>query len=77
VEFPSKKDILLVQHSAVDEYERCQQGNAMARQEKPPQQVESGGIRMRSNALWIYEHAYRSRRRPAFRSMDGPYLLRK
>jgi hypothetical protein len=25
VEFPSKKEILLVQQSAVDEYERCQQ----------------------------------------------------
>jgi hypothetical protein len=33
VEFPSKKEILLVQQSAVDEYERCQRGNAMARQE--------------------------------------------
>jgi hypothetical protein len=26
VDFPSKKEILLVQQSAVDEYERCQQG---------------------------------------------------
>jgi hypothetical protein len=32
VEFLSKKDITLVQKSAVNEYERCQQGNAMARQ---------------------------------------------
>jgi hypothetical protein len=31
VEFPSKKEILLVQQSAVDEHERCQQDNAMAR----------------------------------------------
>jgi RNase H-like domain found in reverse transcriptase len=32
VEFSSKKDIQLVQESAVDEYERCHQSNAMARQ---------------------------------------------
>jgi hypothetical protein len=37
VEFPSKNDILLVQKCAVDEYERCQQDNAMARQDAPPQ----------------------------------------
>jgi hypothetical protein len=56
--FPSKvKDILLVQHIAVDEYERCQQGNAMARQEAPPQQVDAGGMRMMNNALWISERA--------------------
>jgi hypothetical protein len=42
VKFPSKKDILLVQQSAVDEYERCQQGNAISRQEVPPQQVDAG-----------------------------------
>jgi hypothetical protein len=57
VEFPSKKDILLVQQSAVDEHERCQQGNAMARQEEPPQQVDAGGMRMMNNALWIPERA--------------------
>jgi hypothetical protein len=57
VEFPSKKEILLVQHSAVDEYERCQQGRAMARQEVPPQQVDAGGMRMMKNALWIPESA--------------------
>jgi hypothetical protein len=51
VEFLSKKEILLVQNSAVDEYERCQQGNAMARQEAPPQQVDAGGMRMMNNAL--------------------------
>jgi RNase H-like domain found in reverse transcriptase len=53
VEFSSKKDIPLVQQSAVDEYERCQQGNAMARQEVPPHQVDAGGMRMMNNALWI------------------------
>jgi hypothetical protein len=57
VEFPSKKKILLVQQSAVDEYERCQQGSAMARQEVLPQQVDAGGMRMMNNALWIPEHA--------------------
>jgi Integrase zinc binding domain len=57
VEFPSKKEILLVQQSAVDEYERCQQGSAMARQEVPPQQVDAGGMRMMNNALWIPERA--------------------
>jgi hypothetical protein len=31
VEFPSKKEVLLVQQSAVDEYERRQQSNATAR----------------------------------------------
>jgi hypothetical protein len=53
VEFPSKKEILLVQQSAVDEYERYQQSNATARQEVPPQQVDAGGMRMMNNALWI------------------------
>jgi RNase H-like domain found in reverse transcriptase len=51
VEFPSKKKILLVQQSAVDKYERCQQGSAMARQEVPPQQVDAGSMRMMNNAL--------------------------
>jgi hypothetical protein len=46
-----------VQQSAVDEYERCQQGNAMARQEVPPQQVYAGGMRMMSKALWIPKRA--------------------
>jgi Integrase zinc binding domain len=57
VESPSKKDILLVQKSAVDECESCQQGNAMARKEVPPQQVDAGGMRMMNNALWIPECA--------------------
>jgi hypothetical protein len=51
VEFPSKKEILLVQQSTVNEYERCQQSNATARQEVPPQQVDAGGMRMMNNAL--------------------------
>jgi Integrase zinc binding domain len=55
VEFPSKKEILLVQQSSVDEYERCQQSNATAGQEVPPQQVDAGGMRMMNNALWIPE----------------------
>jgi hypothetical protein len=62
VVFPSKKEILLVQKSAVDEYERCQQGNAMARQEVPPQQVDAGGMRMMNNALWIPECAVKQLR---------------
>jgi Integrase zinc binding domain len=57
VEFPSKKEIQLVQQSAVYEFERCQQGSAMARQEVPPQQVDAGGVRMINNALWIPERA--------------------
>jgi hypothetical protein len=57
VEFPSKKEILLVQQSAVNEYERCQQSKATARQEVPPQQVDSGGMRMMNNKLWIPELA--------------------
>jgi Integrase zinc binding domain len=57
VEFPSKKDILLVQQSAVNEYERCQQGHATARQEVPPQQVDAGGMRMMNNSQWIPECA--------------------
>jgi RNase H-like domain found in reverse transcriptase len=44
VEFPSKKEILLAQQSAVDEYERRQKGSAMARQEVPPQQVDASGM---------------------------------
>jgi hypothetical protein len=57
VTFPSKKDILLVQQSAVNEYERCQQSNATACQEEPPQKVDAGGMRMMNNALWIPERA--------------------
>jgi hypothetical protein len=56
VEFPSEK-LILLQQSAVNEYERYQQGNAMARQEVPPQQVDAGGMRMMNNALWIPERA--------------------
>jgi hypothetical protein len=50
VEFPSKKEIILVQQSAVDEYDFRQQGNAMARQEVPPQQVDAVGMRIMNNA---------------------------
>jgi Integrase zinc binding domain len=57
VEFPSKKEILLVQQSAVKEHERLQQNNAMARQEAPPQHGYSGGMRMMNNALRIPERA--------------------
>jgi hypothetical protein len=57
VDFPSKKEIILVQQSAVDEFERCQQGSAVACQEVPPQQVDAGGMRMMNNALWIPEWA--------------------
>jgi hypothetical protein len=57
VVFPSKKEILLVQQSAVNEYERCQQSNATARHEVPPQQVDSVGMRMIRNALWTPERA--------------------
>jgi hypothetical protein len=42
---------------SVNEYERCQQSNAMARQEVPPQQVDAGGMKMMNNALWIPECA--------------------
>jgi hypothetical protein len=57
VYFPSKKEILLVQKSSVDEYERCQQSNTTACQDVPPQQVDAGGMRMMNNALWIPERA--------------------
>jgi hypothetical protein len=57
VEFPSKKEILLVQQSAINEYKRCQQSNATALQKVPSQQVDAGGMRMMNNALWIPERA--------------------
>jgi hypothetical protein len=57
VELPSTKEIQLVQQSAVNEYERCQQSNATAWQEVPPQQVDAGGKGMMNNALWIPERA--------------------
>jgi hypothetical protein len=57
VEFPSKKEILLVQQSSVNEYERCQQSNATACQEVPLQEVDAGGMRMMNNAQWIPECA--------------------
>jgi Integrase core domain len=57
VEFPSKKEILLAQQSAVNEYERRHQRDATARQEAPPQRVDAGGLRMMNNALWIPERA--------------------
>jgi hypothetical protein len=53
VEFPSKMDILLVRQSAVNEYKRCPQSNAMACQEVQPQQFDAGGMRMMNNAPWI------------------------
>jgi hypothetical protein len=56
-EFPSRKEIILVQQSAVNEYERYQQGNATAWQIISPQQVDAGGMRMMKNALWIPECA--------------------
>jgi phage terminase large subunit-like protein len=59
VKFPSRKEILLVQESAVNECERCQQSNATACQEVPPQQVYAGGITTMNNALWIPECAVR------------------
>jgi hypothetical protein len=57
VDFPSQKEILLVQQSSVNEYERCQQSNATAGQEVPPQRFDAGGMRMINNALWIPESA--------------------
>jgi hypothetical protein len=57
VEFLSKKEIILVQQSAVNKYERRHQINATACQEVPPQQVDAGGMRRMSNALWIPERA--------------------
>jgi Integrase core domain/Integrase zinc binding domain len=57
VEFPSTKEILLAQQSAVKENERRQQVNATARQKEPPQQFDAGGMRMMNNALWIPERA--------------------
>jgi hypothetical protein len=51
VDFPSKKEMLLAQQSAVNEYERCQQSDATSRQEVQPQQVDAGGMRMVNNAL--------------------------
>jgi Integrase zinc binding domain len=46
-----------VQQSDVNEFERCQQSNTTACQEAPAQQVDTGGIRMVNNALWIPERA--------------------
>jgi hypothetical protein len=57
VELLSKKDILLVQQSVVNENERCQQTNATACQEVLPQQADAGGMRMMNNELWFSERA--------------------
>jgi hypothetical protein len=46
MDFPSKKDILLVQQSAANDNDNFQQSNATARHEVPPQQVDAGGMRM-------------------------------
>jgi hypothetical protein len=51
VEFPSKKEIILAQRSAVQENARKQNGKATARREGPPQRVDAGGMRMMNNAL--------------------------
>jgi RNase H-like domain found in reverse transcriptase len=56
VEFPSNKEILLVQQSSVNEYERFQKSNAAGR-EVPPHQIDAGGTRMMNNTLWIPERA--------------------
>jgi hypothetical protein len=57
VVFPSKKEILLVQQSAVNENERCQQRNATARQELSQKLVDASGMKMMNSALWIPERA--------------------
>jgi hypothetical protein len=57
VEFPLKKEILLVQKSAVKECERYQHSKSNARREYPPQQVDNGGMRKMNNALWNTERA--------------------
>jgi hypothetical protein len=57
VKFHSKKEILMAQQSAVKNYERCQQSNATLRHKVPPQQVDAGGMRMMSNAVWISQRA--------------------
>jgi hypothetical protein len=55
--FPPKQDIVLVQQSAVNEYECCQQSNSAAVQEVSPQKIDAGGMRMMHNVLWIPERA--------------------
>jgi Integrase zinc binding domain len=57
VVFTSKKEILLAQQSAVNEFQRHHQGNATTRQEVPPQQIDAGDMRMMNNALRIPERA--------------------
>jgi hypothetical protein len=57
IEFSSKKEIMLAQTSAVQEYERGQHGNSNARQVELPQHDDADGMRMMSNALWIPECA--------------------
>jgi hypothetical protein len=51
VDFPSKKEILLAQKNAINEYERLEQTKATAFQEVQPQQVDAGGMRMMNNAV--------------------------
>jgi hypothetical protein len=51
VDFPSQKEILLVQQSAVNVYDRCQQSNATARSEGSPQKVDASGMRIMSNGF--------------------------
>jgi hypothetical protein len=55
--FSSQKEILLLQQSAVNENEHCEQSSATACQEEPPRQVDAGGMRMIINALWIPDRA--------------------
>jgi hypothetical protein len=57
VEFPSKKDILMAQLSAVQQYDQIQLDKATARREERPQQFNVGDMRMMNNALWIPERA--------------------
>jgi hypothetical protein len=57
VDIPYKKDILLAQKSAVEKHERIQQSKATDHREEPPQCVDTGGMRMMQNALWIPERA--------------------
>jgi hypothetical protein len=57
VAFPSTKEIILAQTNAVQEYERIHHSKVSARREEPPQQVDSGGMTMMSNALQNIERA--------------------
>jgi hypothetical protein len=57
VEFPSKKETILAQKSAVQEYSEASNSSRLFVEMNPSLQLEAGGLMMMNHALFIPERA--------------------